>query len=197
MIIPAIIYIAWDIIFTRLGVWSFNPAYVSGLYISNLPLEEILFFFVVPYCCVFIYECIHVYFPGIKNSLLAQTIFVLIALISLFIGVFHLGQLYTSVTFISCGSFMLFVYFWRKSFFKKFNFSLFLVSYSVILIPFLIINGFLTSIPVVLYNNVENMAARIFTIPVEDLFYGMLLILMNIVLLERLRPAFIKSQEKK
>src|ERR1017187_1219286 len=68
MIIPALFYIAWDIFFTSEGVWYFNEKYITGIKIVNLPLEEVLFFLMVPYCCVFIYECIRCYFPGIKNK---------------------------------------------------------------------------------------------------------------------------------
>ena len=38
------LYILWDVIFTELGVWGFNKQFLSGFYMLNLPIEEILFF---------------------------------------------------------------------------------------------------------------------------------------------------------
>ncbi len=49
-------------------------------------------------------------------------------------------------------------------------------SFLVILIPFLIVNGILTGSfidePVVWYNDDENIGFRLFTIPIEDVFYA-------------------------
>lgn len=68
---------------------------------------------------------------------------------------------------------------------KKFPFiGKFYRTYLVSLIPFLIVNGILTSLPVVIYNDTENLGIRIFTIPVEDTMYSLLLLLMNVVLFE-------------
>src|SRR5688572_19399708 len=53
IVITSIIFIIWDEWFTRLGVWGFNPEYVSGIYILNLPLEDVLFFICIPYDCIF------------------------------------------------------------------------------------------------------------------------------------------------
>ena len=70
----------------------------------------------------------------------------------------------------------------------------FLVSYLLTLIPFFIVNGILTdgdfdflfeTNPIVWYNNTENLSIRIITIPIEDLFYWLLLFLMNVSFYEK------------
>src|SRR5688572_14223676 len=68
MILPAIFYIAWDVFFTAKQVWSFNDNYITGIHLFNLPIEEVLFFLVVPYCCLFIYACIRAYFPQLNSN---------------------------------------------------------------------------------------------------------------------------------
>ncbi|MGG9964733.1 lycopene cyclase domain-containing protein [Ferruginibacter sp. SUN106] len=186
MLLPASLYIVWDFYFTGKGVWHFNENYIIGIKIYNLPIEEVLFFFIVPYCCVFIYECIRTYFPKIKDKATADVILMVLALILWVTGIICYHKYYTSWTFIFNAAFIAIIYAFKK-YFKTFDAALFLVSYCVMLIPFLIVNGFLTAIPVVLYNNAENLGLRIYTIPFEDTFYGMLLILMTIVIYENLK----------
>jgi lycopene cyclase domain-containing protein len=186
MIVPCLLYIAWDMYFTHLGVWSFNPAYVTGIKIGNLPIEEVLFFVIVPYCCLFIYECLRCYFPNFKNKKWADTILQLVGLVLLVSGIIFYNRYYTGWTFIFNGVFIALIYLFKKIFIA-FDAAAFLVSYAIMLVPFLIVNGFLTAIPVVLYNDAENLGIRIYTIPFEDTFYGMLLVLMIIVLYEKLR----------
>ena len=186
MIIPALLSIIWDFYFTAKGVWSFNEAYITGIKLYNLPIEEVLFFFIVPYNCIFIYACIRSYFPKLVNKNSADWILKAIAVLLLIAGVIYNINHYTSWTFIFTGLFILIIYLFRN-FFKSFDAVSFLVVYAICLIPFLIVNGFLTAIPVVLYNDAENLGIRIYTIPFEDAFYGMLLVLMNIVIYEKLK----------
>lgn len=188
-LVPAILYIVWDAYFTKLGVWSFNEAYVTGINFIGLPIEEILFFFIVPYCCVFIYACIRSYFPKLTNKKNANRILITMGVLLLVSGLFYHDKYYTGWTFIFTGIFILLIYSLPK-FFKNFDAVSFLVSYAICLIPFLIVNGFLTAIPVVIYNDAENLGWRIYSIPFEDTFYGMLLVLMNIVLYEKLKATY-------
>jgi lycopene cyclase domain-containing protein len=53
------------------------------------------------------------------------------------------------------------------------------------MIPFFIVNGLLTSIPIVLYNDLENVGFRWGTIPFEDSFYALALLMLNVAFLER------------
>ena len=62
-----------------------------------------------------------------------------------------------------------------------------------------IINGILTdgnfdfsyeTNPVVWYNNSENLSIRIVTIPIEDVFYCLLLLLMNITIYEKFKEKY-------
>lgn len=190
MIIPVLIFIAWDVFFTRSGVWSFSDDHTLGIKLDVLPLEEVLFFFTVPYCCTFIYECVRNYFPHIKDNTAGRSLFLAVSLGSIITGLINFQKAYTSFTFIGLGVFMILLAFLPA--FRFFQKNLFLLSYAVILLPFLLVNGFLTSIPVVSYNNEENLGLRIFSflphpmnnIPLEDIFYGMLLVVMNIAFFE-------------
>ncbi len=183
MILPAIFYIIWDMWFTNMGVWGFNEKFITNKFVYNLPIEEVLFFFIVPYCCVFIYECVRSYFPAIQQTKVAEKILQTIGLVLFVAALIFYKRQYTFYTFLFNSIFIL-LFFRFRSYFKGFNISVFLISYLIILIPFLVVNGFLTAIPVVVYNSNQHLGLYIYTIPMEDVFYGMLLFMMNVAGLE-------------
>lgn len=182
--ITAFIFICWDILFTKKGVWGFNPDYVTGAYFFNLPIEEILFFICIPFACVFTYHCLNLFFK-IRWTTKTENIFVIsFSALLVITGLYFHAQLYTSATFISLGIILvLFKYFFEIRWLAKL-----VIIYPVLLIPFFIVNGILTGSgleqPVVWYNNAENLGVRLFTIPVEDIFYGFELTLVNIFFYE-------------
>ena len=52
-----IVFTLWDIYAISQGHWTFDSRYVTGIIaIANVPLEEILFFIVIPICAVLTLE---------------------------------------------------------------------------------------------------------------------------------------------
>lgn len=51
-------YWLWDIAATARGHWHFNPQYVLGMWVAGLPLEEYLFFPVVIFVSIFVWESV-------------------------------------------------------------------------------------------------------------------------------------------
>lgn len=177
-LLVATFFIVWDIVFTYLGVWSFSDRYTIGIKLGNLPIEEVLFFICIPYACGFSYYCFKKYFEFKRLTKFTNWFYVFLSISLIIVGFFNFTHLYTSVTFILLAIVLLYLVY------KKVNYlSLFFVCYLFILIPFFISNGILTGSfidrVVVSYNDNHNLGIRMLTIPFEDTFYGMLLLLLN------------------
>ncbi len=182
-LITATVFILWDIYFTRHNVWWFNKDYVTGFFIARLPVEEWLFFFVIPYCCIFIYEVSRAYIRKEWNAFIIP-LNILLFIIFLSVTLLNLDRAYTAVNF-GIAAFITGLQFILRTH-KTYLFHYF-IAYCLSIIPFLIVNGVLTSLPVVGYNNDENLGVRLFTIPVEDFAYLVNLLLLNLNLYEWFR----------
>lgn len=111
-------------------------------------------------------------------------------LLLLCFGFLFLDRIYTAITFLSLAVLLTVCAFILNS---KWVIKFYIV-YAVLLIPFLIVNGILTGTglaePVVWYNTSGIIGLRILTIPVEDVFYGMELILLNVLIYEKLKKVY-------
>ncbi|MEJ5995984.1 lycopene cyclase domain-containing protein [Pedobacter sp. Du54] len=192
---PAVIctsffFIVWDAYFTDLGVWGFNSDYLVGVYLYNLPLEEILFFLCIPYACVFTYHCIDLWLKEPKTDKWISLIFIIACV---FMAILNFEKAYTMFAFLTLGVLLLIAkYVMRVDWLIKFY-----LIYCILLFPFLIVNGVLTGTgienPIVWYNENEIIGCRILTIPFEDVFYGMAMVLMNLLIYKTLlKRDFIK-----
>ena len=182
VLMTGLVFILWDMLFTELGVWGFNDRYLTGLKIGNLPVEEVLFFFCIPYACVFTFHCLNLFMGKIGDFKIQKAITLFLAMFLVILGIIHFSKSYTATTFISLAGLLLFAQFILKTPWL----TRFYIIYLVLLIPFFIVNGILTGSwieeQVVWYNSQEFMNYRIGTIPVEDVFYGAELILMNLLI---------------
>lgn len=184
IIVTAIIFIAWDINFTKARIWSFNSEYTLGKDIKGLPIEEWLFFIVVPYACMFIYEVLKFYLKKYEyaNPFLMVSL-VLIVVFGL-TSYFYRDQAYTFLTFLFSAVYLAYTVFRNK--FKK-HITKFYFSIAVSILPFLIVNGILTGIPVVEYNTAHILNIRFLNIPIEDFSYFFLMMLMTTTIYEMLK----------
>jgi lycopene cyclase domain-containing protein len=184
LIITALFFIVWDIIFTKMGVWSFNPRYHSGIAFFGLPIEEWLFFICIPYASIFIHFAFHYFLPNIALSdSTVKKIYSVLMVITVPIIVFNYDKWYT---FINLSLFVIII---TIAVFKvKSILNTYFITFLIILIPFLLVNGILTGSfieePVVLYNNKENLGIRLGTIPIEDVAYAFTMLLMSLILMK-------------
>jgi lycopene cyclase domain-containing protein len=174
-----LIYIPWDILFTQKGVWAFNHQYVSGLFIAGLPIEEWLFFIIISYCVVFTYEVVKLFLPGLRFPRGSFWISIVLGVLFLSLAVVNTHQLYTLVVMLVAGLLALLQPVFRS---HRTWLSHFYLTYLITLIPFFLVNGVLTSFPVVTYNDLENFGIRLYSIPIEDSVYllGMMYIVVAV-----------------
>jgi lycopene cyclase domain-containing protein len=58
-LLPGLILgVAWDSYAVRAGHWSFDRRYLTGVSLLGLPVEEVLFFVVIPICAVLTLEAV-------------------------------------------------------------------------------------------------------------------------------------------
>jgi len=192
-IIIAAIYIAFDVLFTKNGIWGFNPDYHSNIIIFGLPIEEWLFFVFIPYASIFTHFVFIAYFPKIKLSDTYTNILTTILLLSfVLIITFNVEKAYTFFNY----SVLIIALIWAI-FDKSKILNSFYISFILVLLPFLIVNGLLTGSfiegEVVWYNNAENLGIRIGTIPIEDIGYAFSLILLNLLTMNLLEHFYSKK----
>jgi lycopene cyclase domain-containing protein len=179
-----LIFIPWDVFFTKHGIWGFNDTYFLGITLFNLPLEEWLFFICIPYACVFTHYALLYYFPkmALSESTTKKISYGFIGLLVV-TSLLNYDKWYTLINF-SVAAIVLTVVVIKKAPILQTYYLTFLV----MLIPFFIVNGILTGSfienEVVWYNNNENLGIRLFTIPIEDTIYAFTLILISVLTVE-------------
>lgn len=161
-------FILWDIYATRHYHWFFNPIYVQSWRVFGLPIEEILFFVIVPLACMSVWTVME-RLPdrpmgnpqNIRLGLLT-TALVLSAAVLLVSGrpYTHIVLLAASITCVLLArspGLLATRRFWT---FQLICLGLFFIS-----------NTVLTSLPIVQYNPGAILGLRVGTIPLEDLAY--------------------------
>ncbi|MDP3463767.1 MAG: lycopene cyclase domain-containing protein [Bacteroidales bacterium] len=196
ILIMGVFFIGKDVIFAANDIWAFNDDYLIGVRILGLPVEEWMFFFTVPYACVFIYACLIAYLKADPLKNIHRPFLFVLAIALLVIAAFNYQKLYTSIVFAITAMLLLYNLVIRPPWL-----SMFLLAYFVVLVPFLLVNGLLTGSfigsQVVSYNPDHNLNIRILTIPVEDSIYNLLMLLMTVQLMEWFKSRHKQTEQRK
>ena len=191
--ITSLFFILWDIYFTDIKVWGFTEIHHGDGLIMNLPIEEVLFFFVIPFCCMF------TYFTFKKFDVLKMNrnvkLFRFLAVLLIILSIIYYENAYTLSVFIYSSIILFYISSVDKKWFGYFFGTYLLIS----LIPFIIVNGILTGIitqePPVWYNPQEIIGIKCFTIPIEDFFYCFCLLFTNFLLFEIFEKRFERKSQ--
>lgn len=168
ILLVSTVYIIWDSYAAKAGDWAFNPQYLIGIYLFDLPLEEILFFITVPFSIIFIYETAKFYLK--EKEIFFSTYIYLSVMILLIVGaILFSNQNYTLIVLCFCLAFFIIALFFYRTIIKS---KIFWVTVLISYLPFLIVNYLLTSLPIVTYNPDAIWGNRFLTIPLEDFLYS-------------------------
>lgn len=187
IILVGLFFILWDVYFAYEDVWGFNDQYLVGFRILKLPIEEWLFFLLIPYSSNFIHYSLEYFFPKFQLSeRFAKVITGILFLVGLSVTVLNFDKTYTVFNFGVFTVLMLLQLIFKWKYIRRFY-----LSFILIYIPFYFVNSALTGSytekPVVFYDNAENLGIRIGTMPLEDSFYCFSMLYGSVLLFEYLR----------
>lgn len=180
-------FIPWDIIFTQNAIWGFNEKYLSGIKLGNLPLEEWLFFICIPYACLFtIYAFKNLLPKFLFPSKITAIVYFSLQTILIATLLYFYDRWYTAINFGYAIVLLALVFNYKRD-----ALNVFFPVFAILLIPFFIVNGFLTGSwiheEVVWYNDAENLGIRIGTVPIEDSIYALGMLLTVFILMEKFK----------
>jgi lycopene cyclase domain-containing protein len=169
IVLSGVPYVVWDAAVANRH-WFWNVNYTLGPRFLKMPFEEYLFFFTVPYACLFSREVIRKFLPNEQRQDFEWIRVLLFALVPVGIVVFRTGREYTGLMLSALGV----VAFLDRQ--LRTDMLLQTRSYwycLLVLVTTLIFNTYLTARPMLIYDNFYQLGYRIGTIPVEDFGYGL------------------------
>lgn len=183
IIFAGAIYVMWDMRFTELGIWSFNPDYITGIQLMKVPIEEWLKFLIIPLSMVYIYEWLKIKLENFEQPNIVVALSLVIFVIAGVLAYTFRQNMFSFFTFFLLAIYLGYTIFRNR--FKK-HFTKFYLAYAITLFPFLIVSVILNVLPVVIYNTEHVIGISLFGVPVEKLAYLFLLLLITTTIYEYL-----------
>lgn len=173
----------WDIRFTELGIWSFNPDYMPGVEIAHVPLEEWISFIIIPLSAFYIYEWLKLHIGTFaKANLFVVVSLVVFAATAAGAFVFR-TRMFSFFTFFLTAIYLGYTVFRNR--FKQ-HYTRFYLAFFITLLPFLLVSFIQNNLPVVVYNEAHVTGFGLPGVPVEKIVYLFLMLLINTTVFEYL-----------
>ncbi len=187
-LLPAILFSGaifgiWNMRFTELGIWSFNPDYLTGLEVMKVPIEEWLSFLIIPLSSVYVYEWLKIRLEKFEHANAFLLVSLVLFTLSAVLAYYYRQSMFTFFTFFLTAIYLGYTVFRNR--FKK-HYTKFYLAFGITLIPYLFVSAILNTMPAVVYNTSHIIGAGIVGVPVEKLAYLFLMLLMNITIYEYL-----------
>lgn len=187
--LPAIIFsggifVLFNIRLLKNGIISYNSAFLSGISLMELPIEEWLFLLVFSLLSFAIYLQVKIRSENLNKPVL----FLAISMVLLvFFGLIAWYSRLKPITFFIF--FLLTIYLGYTIFRNRFKQHLpqFYIALVISFVPFFLFKGILYSLPVVLNSGEYNLGINVYGVPVEEFGYFFLLMLINVTIFEYLR----------
>lgn len=175
-------FLVWDMVATKRGDWGFSEGMVGTKRIGGLPVEEVLFFLVIPFCCLFIWLLIEKYLKERRFRLPKMTGWVA-GIAGIIMLIIFWGRGYTTTLIIWS---MITVVIMRRLDGRIWQSQNYWRWIAITMVPFSIVNGVLTYLPVVWYSTRAITGIRVVSIPIEDFFYSWSLLSLNLVVYKKI-----------
>lgn len=187
-LLPAVIFngaifVMWNMRFDELGIWNYNPEFLTGIYLINVPLEAWLSFLIIPVSAAYVFDLMKLRLEKFKQ----QNIFVALSLL-LFIFMGILAYLFRRNMFSFFTFFLTAIYLGYTVFRNRFkqNYPAFYAAFVITLVPFMVVSTVAGILPIISYNADQIMGIALFAVPLERIFYLFLMLLITITIYEYL-----------
>lgn len=177
-LVTGIIFSIFASVLVLLNAWNFNPAYLTGISVWQIPAEEMFFYMVMSFTGIGIYTTLNTLFPNNNLDKFSFSFSNLVLGICVAMLFFTYTKWYSAIAF---GSLFILIFYIEYINKIRFMFRFYRAFLSSLLI-FWICQGILTAIPVVWY--IDIIKLKLGTIPFETHFYDMSLFLLAIYLFE-------------
>jgi lycopene cyclase domain-containing protein len=169
-------FVVMDSIVHQRGWWSYNSDYIVDIFILGLPIEEVLFFFVIPFASLYLYSIFSKTTEKLqldRYEYIGKLILLTIVLIGLALVIIQ--PLERTIFDVILAYMVLILWIYNKPNFMQ--------SFWIIVMTFIFVvtNYFLTSLPIVTYDEMFGSSIRLISIPAEDFFYNISLLLASLV----------------